>query len=99
MQPAIIDNCRDAHTGEKFQDVVCSVCATVITTCKDFAPQREWIGLTEEEIVKIVDDHTIFEDGYETWCDGTWVASSVEAALKARNHIADAGKMIGGNDD
>jgi hypothetical protein len=94
MQPAIIDNCRDAHTGEKFQDVVCSVCSTVIATCKYFAPQREWIGLTEEEIVKIVDRHTIFEDGYETWCDGTGVANSVTAALKEKNHIANAGNMV-----
>jgi len=57
-------------------------------------PQREWDGLTDEEVVKIVDDRTLFEDGYETWCDGTGVAISVEAALKAKNHIAAVGKMV-----
>ena len=57
-------------------------------------PQREWVGLTDAEIVKIVDDRTLFEGGYETWCDGTGVANSVTAALKEKNHIADAGKMV-----
>ena len=46
---------------------------------------REWVGLTDEEVEKIVDDNTQDDQGYDIWCSGKGVARSVEALLKERN--------------
>jgi hypothetical protein len=52
VQPVIIDNCRDAKTNAPFQDIVCKECHLVIAAGTDI--QREWVGLTDEEIKEIV---------------------------------------------
>ena len=44
-----------------------------------------WVGLTDEEVEKIVDDNTQDDQGYDIWCSGKGVARSVEALLKERN--------------
>ena len=44
-----------------------------------------WVGLTDEEVEKIVDDNTQDDQGYYIWCSGKGVARSVEALLKERN--------------
>lgn len=47
-------------------------------------PQREWVGLTKEEIKSIVQDHTdLWGDVPNT--DGYGIAESVEAMLKGKN--------------
>jgi len=48
-------------------------------------PKREWVGLTDEEVEKIVDDNTHYREGYQLWCNGMGVSSLVEALLKERN--------------
>lgn len=35
VQPVIIDDCRDAKTGEPFQDIVCAECSLVIASGTD----------------------------------------------------------------
>lgn len=47
--------------------------------------QRKWVGLTAEEVEKIVDDNTQDDQGYDIWCNGRDVARLVEALLKERN--------------
>ena len=48
-------------------------------------PKREWVGLTDEEIEKIVDLNTEDDYGYDIWCNGRAVARDVEAKLKEKN--------------
>lgn len=45
-----------------------------------------WVGLTEEEVEKIVDDNTQDDQGYDIWCSGKGVARLVEAKLKEKNN-------------
>jgi hypothetical protein len=47
--------------------------------------KREWVGLTDEEIKKIVDLNTEDDYGYDIWCNGRAVARDVEAKLKEKN--------------
>jgi hypothetical protein len=46
--------------------------------------KREWVGLTDAEIDKIVDAHTYDDFGYEIWTDGKALAQAIEAALKEK---------------
>ena len=46
---------------------------------------REWVGLTDEEVKKIVDLNTEDDYGYDIWCNGRAVARDVEAKLKEKN--------------
>jgi hypothetical protein len=48
-------------------------------------PKREWVGLTEEETIAIVDKHTFDENGYSIYTDGEAVARAVELVLKGKN--------------
>ena len=48
-------------------------------------PGSEWVGLTAEEVEKIVDDNTQDDQGYDIWCNGKDVAAIVEAKLKEKN--------------
>jgi len=50
------------------------------------AQQKPWIGLTDEEVEKIVDDNTQDDQGYDIWCSGKGVAEGVEAKLKELNN-------------
>lgn len=47
--------------------------------------KREWVGLTDEEIEKIVDLNTLDDGGFDIWCDGIAVAHIVCAKLKENN--------------
>jgi hypothetical protein len=47
--------------------------------------QREWVGLTDDEINKIVDLNTSDDGGFDIWCDGIAVARIVCAKLKEKN--------------
>jgi hypothetical protein len=47
-------------------------------------PQREWVGLTNDEIAEIYVKHRDMDD----------YARLIEAKLKEKNHIADAGKKV-----
>jgi hypothetical protein len=47
--------------------------------------KREWVGLTHEEVKKIVDLNTEGDYGYGIWCNGRAVARDVEAKLKEKN--------------
>jgi hypothetical protein len=47
--------------------------------------KREWVGLTDEEVKKIVDLNTEDDYGYDIWCNGRAVARDVEAKLKEKN--------------
>jgi hypothetical protein len=49
------------------------------------AAQRQWVGLTDEEVNKIVEAHTTDDHGYDIWCDGRSAARSIEAKLKEKN--------------
>jgi len=49
------------------------------------AAQRQWVGLTDEEVAKIVDEQTTDNQGYDIWCDGQGVARAIEAALRSKN--------------
>ena len=49
------------------------------------APQRTWVGLTDEERAVIVEANTTDDHGYDIWCDGDGVARVVEAKLKEKN--------------
>jgi len=46
---------------------------------------HEWVGLTDEEVKKIVDLNTEDDYGYDIWCNGRAVARDVEAKLKEKN--------------
>lgn len=48
-------------------------------------PKREWVGLTEEETIAIVDKHTFDENGYSIYTDGEAVARAVELVLRGKN--------------
>ena len=48
-------------------------------------PKREWVGVTYEEVKKIVDLNTDVDYGYDIWCNGRAVARDVEAKLKEKN--------------
>jgi hypothetical protein len=45
----------------------------------------EWVGLTDEEVKKIVDKNTSDDYGYDIWCNGKGVARDVEDKLKEKN--------------
>ena len=47
---------------------------------------KPWVGLTDEEIEKIVGLNTSDDEGYDIFCDGQGVAKAVEAKLKERNY-------------
>ena len=49
------------------------------------SPKREWVGLTDEEVKKIVDLNTEDDYGYDIWCNGRAVARDVETKLKEKN--------------
>ena len=46
---------------------------------------KPWVGLTDDEIKKIVDLNTSDDGGFDIWCDGIAVASIVCAKLKEKN--------------
>jgi hypothetical protein len=54
----------------------------------DPLPKQEhkpWVGLTDDEINKIVDLNTSDDGGFDIWCDGIAVAHIVCAKLKEKN--------------
>lgn len=51
----------------------------------EVSQQREWVGLTDDEIEKIVDLNTLDDGGFDIWCDGIAVAHIVCAKLKEKN--------------
>jgi hypothetical protein len=48
-------------------------------------PSKPWVGLTDDEINKIVDLNTSDDGGFDIWCDGIAVARIVCAKLKEKN--------------
>jgi len=54
--------------------------------CPDETPKKEWVGLTDEEIEKIVDMNTSDDGGFDIFCDGHSIASAVMDKLKERNN-------------
>ena len=77
VQLVIIDNCRDVKTNEPFQDIVCKECHLVIAAGTDI--QREWVGLTEEEIEQGCKESWVTEQAFQS---AVWWA---EAKLKEKN--------------
>ena len=51
----------------------------------EVSQQRQWVGLTDDEIKKIVDLNTSDDGGFDIWCDGIAVAHIVCAKLKEKN--------------
>ena len=47
--------------------------------------EREWVGLTDEEVRTILDDNTRDNNGFEIWCNGAGVARAIIAKLKEKN--------------
>ena len=47
--------------------------------------RKPWVGLTDDEIKKIVDLNTSDDGGFDIWCDGIAVARIVCAKLKGNN--------------
>ena len=47
--------------------------------------RKPWVGLTNDEIEKIVDLNTSDDGGFDIWCDGIAVARIVCAKLKENN--------------
>jgi hypothetical protein len=47
---------------------------------------KPWVGLTDEEIEKIVDMNTSDDGGFDIFCDGHSIASAVMDKLKERNN-------------
>ena len=47
--------------------------------------RKPWVGLTDDEIKKIVDLNTSDDGGFDIWCDGIAVAHIVCAKLKEKN--------------
>ena len=47
--------------------------------------RKPWVGLTDDEIEKIVDLNTSDDGGFDIWCDGIAVARIVCAKLKEKN--------------
>jgi hypothetical protein len=45
----------------------------------------EWVGLTDEEVERVIDDNTHNAEGYQFWCSGKGVAEDVEAKLMEKN--------------
>jgi hypothetical protein len=52
---------------------------------KDTPPRKEWVGLTDDEINKIVDLNTSDDGGFDIFCDGLAVARIVCVKLKELN--------------
>ena len=52
---------------------------------KELEAQRQWVGLTDDEIEKIVDLNTLDDGGFDIWCDGIAVSHIVCAKLKEKN--------------
>ena len=48
--------------------------------------EKEWVGLTDEEIESVVRVNTFDDCGYDIWCSGCGVARDIEAKLKEKNH-------------
>jgi hypothetical protein len=48
-------------------------------------PKPKWVNLTDEQIEKIVDQHTTDDGGYDIFCDGRGVAREVMAKLQDLN--------------
>jgi hypothetical protein len=59
--------------------------ADLLEEAADALSEREWVGLTDEEVKKIVDLNTEDDYGYDIWCNGRAVARDVEAKLKEKN--------------
>lgn len=72
VRPVIIDDCRDAKTGEPFQDIVCEECHLVIAAGTDI--KKPWVGLTDDEIEHIADSE--WEEAF---------VRMIEAKLKDKN--------------
>ena len=74
QEPVACPYCHNSHTlGAVYFDQNCVGCVKRMTT----TPQREWVGLTDEEIDKI----------YETkvWDARRSFARAIEAKLKEKN--------------
>jgi hypothetical protein len=52
---------------------------------KELEARRQWVGLTDDEINKIVDLNTSDDGGFDIWCDGIAVARIVCAKIKEKN--------------
>lgn len=67
----------------------CDICDEVEAAYKSGAENtrqnRDWVGLTDEQVDEIVDAYTMDNLGYDFWTDGKAVARAVEADLKERN--------------
>ena len=52
---------------------------------QEYAHQRQWVGLTDENLRKLADEHLFYQpEGYEV--SGVFAfARAIEAALKERN--------------
>jgi hypothetical protein len=50
------------------------------------SPVKQWVGLTKEEVDRIVEANTNDNEGYDIWCNGEGVAINVEGRLKEKNH-------------
>ncbi len=56
--------------------------------CKNTpAPQREWVGLTDEDRLHLVDTHVGFVSPFHPLSNDDWInyASAIEAKLKEKN--------------
>ena len=49
VQPVVIDNCRDAKTGEPYQDIVCKECHLVIASGMGIQPADEPVAEVTSE--------------------------------------------------
>ena len=68
-------------------DHLCAMLRQVhdVLACTALPMKRPWVGLTDDEIEKIVDLNTSDDGGFDIWCDGIAVAHIVCAKLKENN--------------
>jgi hypothetical protein len=59
---------------------------TALTCISSKLPQREWVGLTDEEIQDLSYLAQKIDEGNSPWFDRWGFARAIEQALKEKNH-------------
>ena len=78
-QEPVCPYCHDSHTlGAVYYDQNCVGCVKRMTATPQ--PQREWVGLTDEEIKPLCDENHIIYGAYTVD-----FIQSIEAKLKEKN--------------
>ena len=87
MTGEYVDTAQPEQESISTNDHLCAMLRHVhdVLACTALPMKRKWVGLTDDEIEKIVDLNTSDDGGFDIWCDGIAVAHIVCAKLKEKN--------------